>query len=277
MASFTTLEVNSGLFTGTLRAAPIERRLCAMARQGWKFEKAVPVTGRCLCVFSRYKMLLVFSRKDAGAGGSSLRKPVFGRDDGRLDISNIAGMLAIALCIVLFAVPALRDGMPSLSGGGDSGGSHKATRQEWSDGTYADIRFGKDGGVVSVFLSNNMKVLDDNFCKDITTLKTVALPEGLERIGHYAFSGCDSLTTVTLGKNVEFIGAGAFRPCASLKKLKILSREPPMLGCFLRNGEEVYNNFPLNEGFKIYVPKGSLDTYLNTKGWDLYESYLKGY
>ena len=56
-------EVNSGLFTCTLRACEVEKRVRTLTDQGWKFESMEPVVGRCCLCFSRYKMIVVFSKE----------------------------------------------------------------------------------------------------------------------------------------------------------------------------------------------------------------------
>ncbi len=55
-------EVNSGIFTCTLRASAVESKITAMQNAGWKFESMEPVVGRCCLCFSRYKMIVVFSK-----------------------------------------------------------------------------------------------------------------------------------------------------------------------------------------------------------------------
>ena len=61
--SYKVEEVNSGIFTCTLRASEIEKRVKEMADQGWKFESMEPVEGRCCLCFTRYKMIVVFSKE----------------------------------------------------------------------------------------------------------------------------------------------------------------------------------------------------------------------
>ncbi len=56
---------------------------------------------------------------------------------------------------------------------------------------------------------------------DSTGLVEVTLPSGLEKLGNWAFSGCDSLETVHINCNVAEFGANVFTGCDVLKTLNI--------------------------------------------------------
>ena len=56
------------------------------------------------------------------------------------------------------------------------------------------------------------------YTKDITS---VSLPNGLTRIGDYAFCGCVQLTHVDIPNTVVSIGSCAFAVCKSIKNIKI--------------------------------------------------------
>lgn len=47
------------------------------------------------------------------------------------------------------------------------------------------------------------------------------IPDSVECIGSYVFSGCTSLTDIVMSNNILSIGTGAFEYCSSLKKLNI--------------------------------------------------------
>lgn len=51
--------------------------------------------------------------------------------------------------------------------------------------------------------------------------KQIEIPEGIEKIGHNAFQGCENLETVILPNTVRKIGAEAFRDCPKLRVLEI--------------------------------------------------------
>lgn len=56
------VEVNSGLFTGTLRGNAIQAVINQYAADGWKFEDWHDIIGRCCCQ-EYYKLIVCFSRE----------------------------------------------------------------------------------------------------------------------------------------------------------------------------------------------------------------------
>ena len=50
-------------------------------------------------------------------------------------------------------------------------------------------------------------------------IKSVSLPDGLTKIGSYAFRDCAKLTAVTIPSSVTFIGASAFENCGKLAEV----------------------------------------------------------
>ena len=57
-----------------------------------------------------------------------------------------------------------------------------------------------------------------NYCSSI---KKVAINDGVTSIGDYAFNGCSSLTSVAIPNSVTSIGSGAFLGCSSLTNVTI--------------------------------------------------------
>ena len=96
-------------------------------------------------------------------------------------------------------------------------------------------------GLTSVFISKNVKTIEENafsgclklenvvFEEDsvlteiksgafgsYTKISSINLPKSLEKIGSNAFSGCQTLTSITLHNNIASIGYSAFFGCISL-------------------------------------------------------------
>ncbi len=69
----------------------------------------------------------------------------------------------------------------------------------------------------TLILEAGVKTINDNACKDWSTLTTLELNEGLERIGANAFSGCTALKDIVVPKSVTGIGEGAFENTAWYK------------------------------------------------------------
>ena len=66
------------------------------------------------------------------------------------------------------------------------------------------------------------------FC-DCRVLQRVLLPEGVEEISPYAFYGCFGLREITLPSTVKRIGKNAFAECANLRSV-ILPRDLQEIG-----------------------------------------------
>ncbi len=92
--------------------------------------------------------------------------------------------------------------------------------------------FAKDSGIRQVTLPSSVKVIDD-FAFDHSSVESIVLPEGLERIGRYAFEGCQSLLSVSLPDTLLEIGDSAFFGCFALQSVRI----PASLKTF---GERVF-------------------------------------
>ncbi len=54
-----------------------------------------------------------------------------------------------------------------------------------------------------------------------TAIETILLPDGLITIGYYAFSSCESLKYININDGVTSIGSSAFYNCSSLKAISI--------------------------------------------------------
>lgn len=56
-------------------------------------------------------------------------------------------------------------------------------------------------------------------------IRSVSLPESLQRIEGYVFDGCTSLTSITLPVNLTYLGTHAFKNCTALTSVTINSRQ----------------------------------------------------
>jgi len=92
---------------------------------------------------------------------------------------------------------------------------------------------------------------DQNAFENCTTLKSIYIPETVERIHLCAFFGCTALEYVSLSENLVEIGLGAFYNCTSLTEIRI----PPnyMFGIY----DSMFNN--CSSLLKIYIPKRIYD------------------
>lgn len=80
-------------------------------------------------------------------------------------------------------------------------------------GTFMDSKIKK------VILNNGIEVLEEGvfqLCKD---LESINLPDSLQKIGSWCFSGCKKLAQIQIPNSVKEIGEGAFRYCNALKEI----------------------------------------------------------
>ena len=112
------------------------------------------------------------------------------------------------------------------------------------------------------------------------------IPEGITTIGSWAFCGYENLTSITLPQslkiieggafawlgleeinipeNVTSIGSYAFNNCKQLETVKTYIKEPT---------EIPENAFKWGSSTAtLYVPKGTVDKYKATKGWNVFSS-----
>lgn len=139
--------------------------------------------------------------------------------------------------------------------------------------------------VYSVRLSHNLREIPDRcFQDDSVLLRTIDVPEGVERIGRDAFAGCHKLETINFPKSLRKIDRGVFWECAVLDNI-VLPEKVENIGdfclwfCENLHSLTVKNPKPIETtefleyvapDCAIYVPKGSLEAYKNTMPWSKY-------
>ena len=79
--------------------------------------------------------------------------------------------------------------------------------------------FSQRAKIKSVKLPKSVKTIGDHAFRDLTALEKADMPNELEKLGAYAFSGCTSLKEVKIGDNVKEIGYSAFYNCSALAKV----------------------------------------------------------
>lgn len=92
-------------------------------------------------------------------------------------------------------------------------------------------------------------------------IRKVSLPEGLKRVGNYAFYYCSNLEEITIPSTVEYIGNLAFSN-TGLKRLELKPISAPKLG------EDTF--YGSNDLKSINIPEGSLENYKGEEGWIKY-------
>ncbi|MDE6379496.1 MAG: leucine-rich repeat protein [Muribaculaceae bacterium] len=95
---------------------------------------------------------------------------------------------------------------------------------------------------------------------NLSALKTIVLPNNIERISKNAFARCTQISEITIPANVNFIGEGAFSACVGLKKIVAKPKVAPTCGNM--------SPFPSNpSAISLEVPKGSEESYSVPSTW----------
>lgn len=105
--------------------------------------------------------------------------------------------------------------------------------------------------------------------KDCANLKNIEFPEnyvgnGITKFETGSFRGCSSLEEIIIPQTVKSIGNQCFYACGSLKTIKIKATVPPSAG------ESSFGN-QFNFA-KLIVPKGTLQDYKTSAGWNLFSN-----
>lgn len=133
-------------------------------------------------------------------------------------------------------------------------------------GNYA---FGGCTQLRNITIPNSVTSIGDWTFYACYAFTNITIPDSVSSIGGYAFYYCSGLTSVTIGDSVTSIGSYAFRECRFLTSVTIKATKPPALSSA--------SVFPTsNTEFKIYVPRGYKDIYINhSTNWSNLDSYIE--
>ncbi len=95
----------------------------------------------------------------------------------------------------------------------------------------------------------------------VSSLKTIILPNNLERIDKNAFARCTQISEIIIPANVSYVGDGAFSACVNLTKIDARPKVAPACGRT--------SPFPSSGLSKmtLVVPKGSEESYSVPSTW----------
>ena len=130
------------------------------------------------------------------------------------------------------------------------------------------------GGVASVSaltLSDSLEFVGSEAFLNMTTLKTLNVPDSVKTIEYGAFAVMTGCTAVTLGSGITSLAAYSFGDCTKLKSFTIKATTPPTFRrLFYAQGGTYSGEYP--SGLKIYVPSSALEAYKDA--WNPYADII---
>ena len=113
---------------------------------------------------------------------------------------------------------------------------------------------GYKGSAKEIIIPENVKAIASGVFMNNADIEKVYFPEGLERIGQYAFYSCSSLKEIILPDSVKRLGKLAFADCKNCSKVYLGKNmfdigEAGFLGCSSLKSIDVSND---NENFVSY-------------------------
>ncbi len=110
-------------------------------------------------------------------------------------------------------------------------------------------------------------------------IEEYSIPNYIEAIACDAFYRNDQIETLYIPSSVKYIGSSAFAYCHNLQDIYCKATNPPVLGWFdtraLIGAASPFYELPYN--FKIYVPRASVNSYINDDDWEQFASHIVGY
>ncbi|MBQ3248698.1 MAG: leucine-rich repeat domain-containing protein [Alistipes sp.] len=187
--------------------------------------------------------------------------------------------------------------------------THETTYQSYSvvytstDGKVIDCGLGDDWicsnvyhngyGVITIISPKPLTEISLTlFSGEDDSLESIIIPDGITKIGFYAFDYCSSLESVTIPDSVTSIGSGAFYSCDSLKSVTIPDSVTTigyrafyccssLTSVYCRpttppTGDD-FMFFDNASNRKIYVPMESVEAYKIAEYWRDYADAIVGY
>lgn len=132
-------------------------------------------------------------------------------------------------------------------------------------------------GLTSLNFPNTLTHLYDSCFRECNGLTSVTIPDSVQVIGFDAFHLCDGLKEVTIGTGWTGTtkNGRSFENCASLMKVTVKATNPANIndGFYFCDSRVIGRCW--KDGFKILVPRNSVDTYKRATYWSEYEDVIE--
>ena len=135
--------------------------------------------------------------------------------------------------------------------------------------------------VESVELPSTLETIEVDAFNQCLGLKKLELPEGLKRIESGGLASCRSLTHIVLPSTMEFLAMNSCTDMSGLKWIYSAAMVPPT--CAFEDqpagpphtafGTPSESSTPV--GIPVYVPRGTLDLYLQSVGWRYFNTFVE--
>lgn len=133
--------------------------------------------------------------------------------------------------------------------------------------SVTDIGVGAFEGCTSltnVIIPNSVTTIGDTAFENCTSLTNVGIGNSVTTIGISTFENCTNLASVTIGSSVTKIDDNVFYGCDKITTIYSLNPTPPSF--ILAYGGIAFES-SVYENATLYVPKGSLKSYLYADYW----------
>ncbi len=102
-------------------------------------------------------------------------------------------------------------------------------------------------------------------------LEVIRMSDEVKRLSPRPFYGASKLKEITLSARIEYIGGSFFETLDNLEKIYCRAATPPTIALYPES--EVIRT----ENLKIYIPKGSIASYMESKYWEPLQPCLEEY
>jgi len=122
--------------------------------------------------------------------------------------------------------------------------------------------------ITDLVIPDGVKIMYVSF-EGYKALQSVIIPDSVTEFYNYdVFAECENLKRVVIGAGMIKLMGWTFSDCSNLEEVYCKAITPPQGSSFFSNS---------GSGYKIYVPRASVDAYKAADGWSDYADSIVGY